>query len=95
MGKPENPQSVFVGMALDMSWRLAAVVLVPIVGGYELDSHFGTTPLITVAGFVVAIAGAGLVMWRTLQVANKMPAPKAAAVSPTPVAPKQGQEKQS
>ncbi len=72
-------------MALDMSWRLAAVVLVPIIGGYELDSHFGTTPLITVCGFVIAMVGAGLVMWRTMQAANNMPAPKAVT--------KPGQEK--
>ncbi len=87
VGKPENPQSVFVGMALDMSWRLAAAVLVPIIGGYELDSHFGTTPLITVFGFVIAMVGAGLVMWRTMQTANKVPVPKA-----TSVAPKQSKE---
>ena len=87
VGKPENPQSVFVGMALDMSWRLAAVVLVPIIGGYELDSHLGTTPLITVVGFIIAMVGAGLVMWRTVQTANKLPVPKA-----TSVAPKQSKE---
>lgn len=95
VGKPENPKSVFAGMAMDMSWRLALAVLVPIVGGYELDSRLGTTPLITVAGFVIAMAAAGLVMWRTLQVANRMPVPKAnpaSSIAPKPVAP-EGQEK--
>lgn len=78
-------------MALDMSWRLAAAVLVPIIGGYELDSRLGTTPFITVTGFVVAIAGAALVMRRTSQVAGRMPVPKAATVAPTEAK----QEKQS
>jgi F0F1-type ATP synthase assembly protein I len=82
VGKPEDPQSVFVGMALDMSWRLAAAVLVPIIGGFELDSHLGTTPLLTVVGFVVAIAAAVLVMRQTLQAANKLPVPKAKSVAP-------------
>ena len=68
---------------MDMSWRLAAAVLIPIVGGYELDSRLGTTPYITVLGFLVAIAATGLVMWRTTQTANRIPVPKAASVSPT------------
>ena len=83
VGKPENPQSVFVGMALDMSWRLAVAVLLPIIGGYELDSRLGTTPLITIVGFVIAMVAAGLVMRRTMQAANNMPVPKATSVAPT------------
>lgn len=82
VGKPENPQSVFVGMALDMSWRLAIAVLVPIIGGFELDSHIGTTPLLTVVGFIIAMIGFGLVLWRTTQVANEIPAHKAVSVTP-------------
>jgi F0F1-type ATP synthase assembly protein I len=82
-GKPENPQSIFVIMALDMSWRLAIAVLVPIVGGFELDSHLGTTPLLTVLGFVLAMIGFGLVIWRTTQVANNLPAQKTISVAPT------------
>jgi F0F1-type ATP synthase assembly protein I len=76
VGKPENPTSVFTGMALDMSWKLAIVVLVPIIGGYEIDSRTGTTPLITILGFVLAMVGVGYVMWQTLQSANKATAPK-------------------
>lgn len=99
VGKAENPQSVFTGMALDMSWRLALVVLIPIIGGYELDSKLGTTPLLTILGFLLAMAGSGLVMWRTLQVANDKPVPKpkgTAQASPAvTVAPKPKQEKPS
>jgi F0F1-type ATP synthase assembly protein I len=93
VGKPENPKSVFAAMAMDMSWRLALAVLVPIIGGYQLDSRLGTTPMITLLGFVVAMAAAGLVMWRTMQVANKMPVPRAGSVTPAPIAPNQSQEK--
>ena len=73
VGKPESPQSVFVVMALDMGWRLAIVVLVPVVGGFELDTHLGTTPLLTVIGFILAMVGSGFVMWQTLQTANSRP----------------------
>lgn len=77
VGKPEEAKSVFVGMALDMSWRLALVVLIPIIGGFELDSKLGTTPLLTVVGFMLAMVGFGLVLWRTTQVADQMPVPAA------------------
>ncbi len=85
VGKPETPQSVFVGMALDMSWRLALVVLIPIIGSYELDSRLGTTPLVTIVGFVIAMVGFGLVLWRTTQVASQTPTPKARSVNPTEI----------
>ncbi|HVX58466.1 MAG TPA: AtpZ/AtpI family protein [Candidatus Saccharimonadales bacterium] len=91
VGKPENPQSVFVAMALDMSWRLAIAVLVPIIGGFELDSHIGTTPLLTVVGFIIAMIGFGLVLWRTSQVANSLPVSKPVSVTPN----SNSQEKQS
>ncbi|MEK7594911.1 MAG: AtpZ/AtpI family protein [Patescibacteria group bacterium] len=73
--KSGNPTSVFIGAALDMSWRLAVVVLVPIIGGFELDKALDMTPLLTIVGFLIAMVGMGLVMWRTLQEANKLPVP--------------------
>jgi F0F1-type ATP synthase assembly protein I len=76
VGKPENPTSQFTGMALDMSWKLAIVVLVPIIGGYEIDSHAGTTPVVTIIGFLLAMLGVGYVMWQTLQSANRANLPK-------------------
>lgn len=72
VGKSDNPTSVFVGMALDMSWRLAIAVLVPIIGGYELDKTFKTGPFLLIVGFVLAMVGMGLVMWQTLQAANSL-----------------------
>lgn len=66
--------SLFISMALDMSWRLALVVLIPIVGGFKLDSALDTTPVLTIVGFVVAMVGMGLVFWYTLQKANALTA---------------------
>ncbi len=79
VGTDRSPSAVFVSMALDMSWRLALVVLVPIVGGFELDKHFKTTPSLTIIGFVVAMAGMGFVLWQALQTANHIPVPKLSA----------------
>jgi F0F1-type ATP synthase assembly protein I len=71
-----NPTSVFISMALDMTWRLAIVVLVPIIGGFKLDEHFRTTPGLTILGFLIAMTGTGLVMWQTLRSANNLPVSK-------------------
>lgn len=49
--------SILVIAALDMSWRLAIVVLAPIIGGFELDKHLGVTPALTMVGFLLAMAG--------------------------------------
>jgi hypothetical protein len=62
--------------ALTMSWQLAVVVLVPIIGGFELDQKLNTLPALTIVGFVVAMAGMGAVVWRQLQIFS--PAPSSA-----------------
>lgn len=66
-------------MALDMSWRLAIAVLVPIIGGVELDKRLKTSPTLTIIGFGLAMIGMGLVLWQTLQSANRLPVPKLTA----------------
>jgi F0F1-type ATP synthase assembly protein I len=70
-----NPRTQFVAAALSMSWQLAIVVLVPIIGGFELDKKLNMLPLLTVVGFLVAMVGMGVVVWRQLQLyAPPMPA---------------------
>lgn len=77
----KSPSGVFVGMALDMSWRLAVVVLVPIIGGFYLDTAFNTSPLLVIIGFVMAMAGMGVVMKQTVEAANEVPV--ATVIKPT------------
>lgn len=50
-------QRFVVAMALSMAWQLALVVIVPIVGGYMLDQHYHKSPILTLAGLVVALVG--------------------------------------
>lgn len=59
--------SAFTSAAIGMSWQLAVVVLVPIVGGYKLDQSVGTLPLLTLVGVVLAIAGSIFVIRRALK----------------------------
>lgn len=62
-----NPRRDFLLAAANMSWQLAIVVLVPIIGGFELDKKLDTLPALTVVGFVLAMTGMALVVWRQLQ----------------------------
>lgn len=62
--------------ALDMSWRLAIAVLVPIIGGFELDQHLGVTPALTIVGFLVAMTGLFVILRRTLATADDRFKPK-------------------
>ena len=64
-------QNMFVAMTLSMSWQLALVVIVPIVGGHFLDEHYHMTPLLTLAGLGVAIIGVFGVLTRTVSEANR------------------------
>lgn len=62
---------ILMAAALDMSWRLALAVLVPIVGGFELDKKLGITPALTIVGFLVAMAGVFVILKRTVASADE------------------------
>jgi F0F1-type ATP synthase assembly protein I len=74
VGGGTNPRAEFLAATLSMSWQLAIVVLVPIIGGFELDRKLHTTPLLTIVGFVLAMVAMGLVVWRQLQIVAPPPA---------------------
>ncbi len=62
----EARRDFFVGV-LNMSWQLAIVVLVPILGGFQLDKTFDTAPLLTLVGFFIAMIGTAGIVWYQLQ----------------------------
>ena len=68
-----SPKREFLVAATNMSWQLAIVVLVPIIGGFELDKKLDTLPALTVVGFFLAMAGMALVVWRQLQLFSPPP----------------------
>lgn len=67
----KNNQRVFIAAVMDMTWQLALVFLIPIIGGYKLDEHFKTSPLWFVIGCILAIAGCFVVMKRILGELNQ------------------------
>ena len=72
-GKQVSVTSLFFSMGIDMSWRLALSVLIPIIGGVEADKHFKTAPLLLIVGFIVATALSVVTIRRTLKLANQLP----------------------
>ncbi|HUD08284.1 MAG TPA: AtpZ/AtpI family protein [Candidatus Saccharimonadales bacterium] len=59
-------RSAFIGSALTMSWQLAITVLVPIIGGHELDIHLKTNPVWTLIGVAVAFIGTLIIIFGVL-----------------------------
>jgi F0F1-type ATP synthase assembly protein I len=74
-----SPGAAFVVMALDMSWRLTLIVLIPILGGFQLDKKLNTSPLFTLVGFVLAMAGTAYVLWWASKKADSLAMPKGGA----------------
>jgi F0F1-type ATP synthase assembly protein I len=73
LGKTKGPRAEFMAAALTMSWQLAIVVLVPIVGGFELDKKLKSAPVLTIVGFFLALAGMSLVVRRQLELFTPPP----------------------
>jgi len=71
-----SQRSVFLNLVVNMTWQLAAVVLVPILVGVKLDKVFGTHDTLTFVGLGLALLGSIAVMWRAMQTANRVPVPK-------------------
>jgi F0F1-type ATP synthase assembly protein I len=57
---------MFLVSVIDMSWRLAIVVLIPVIGGFEFDRRLNTSPWLTIVGFLVAMGGMYVVTKQTL-----------------------------
>jgi hypothetical protein len=65
-------RSSFLAAALSMGWQLAIVVVVPIVGGYELDQYWHKSAIWEVIGFIIAAIGFVGVLRQQLNSLNDM-----------------------
>jgi hypothetical protein len=65
--------------AANMSWQLAVVVILPIAGGAWLDKKFNAGNLWVFVGLAVALLASTAVVWRLVQLANRLPVPKLTA----------------
>lgn len=64
-------KNLFLVMVMDMTWQLALVVLIPIIGGFYLDKFFHTAPGLLIVGFLVAALGVVMVMLHIVKEANR------------------------
>jgi len=72
----KSPTNVFITAALDMSWRLAIVVVVPIIGGNALDQRWHTSPALLILGFLLAGGGTAIVLKQVLNQYSPVTPPK-------------------
>ncbi len=68
--KEVTPGNQFIGASLNMLWKLAIVVLIPIVGGYKLDVKYNNLPDWTITGFIIAMILTTLVIKKTMDEFN-------------------------
>lgn len=79
-GRYTSARRNFVVFAANMGWQLAVVVLLPVIGGAQLDKHLGDGGhLWLFVGLGVALVASTAVVWRTVQLANRLPVPKLTA----------------
>lgn len=71
----------FISVAMNMGWQLALTILIPVFVGVKLDDYFHSTPSYTLAALVIAIGGAVVVVWKTLDQVKKEQAANPSYVS--------------
>lgn len=64
----------FFGATLNLSWRLALTVLIPIFIGLKIDDKFNTKPSFVLLGFMIAVAGSCYTIWTTVNEVNQLQA---------------------
>lgn len=64
-------RSLFIVLAINMTWQLAIAVLLPLLGGYYLDQRLGTEPWLLIAGSVLAALGVVGVLVNIVRLANR------------------------
>lgn len=60
-------RSQFFSATLGMGWRLALTVLIPLVAGIQLDKRYNSSPSLTLAGLMIAVAGGAVAVWKSVQ----------------------------
>lgn len=67
-----DARQLFIASTLNLSWRLALSVLIPLIGGIQLDKKYDTEPLMTLLGLLVAFVLGSLAVWATVKEVNEL-----------------------
>ena len=60
-------KSRFFSATLNMGWRLALTVLIPLIGGVKIDQRFDSSPSYTLVGLMLAATGGTIAVWKSVQ----------------------------
>lgn len=63
----DRSQRLFMSTMLNMSWQIAVIVLLFVIGGYKLDAQNQTAPRLTLIGLLIAVIGSGLIVWKAVR----------------------------
>jgi F0F1-type ATP synthase assembly protein I len=67
-------RSQFVGATINLSWRLALTVIIPVLIGVKLDDKFNTSPSFVLTSLMLATVGACVAIWSTVKEINQLQA---------------------
>jgi hypothetical protein len=68
---PEQHDLRAIGVATGLGCSIVAALILCIGGGVFLDSRFGTSPVLTLAGVALGLAAAGYQLWELVKLGSK------------------------
>ena len=69
--RPGKSEGTGILLSLRLAWNLGFIIAVPVAvfgfGGAYLDKHLGTSPILVISGFVLAIVLSGVGVYRKVK----------------------------
>ena len=69
-----DARQLFFSEVIGLSWKLAFTVLIPLIGGIQLDKKFNTEPLLTLSGLTLAFIFGSMAVWVSVKRVNELQA---------------------
>lgn len=66
-----NAKQQFIGATVNMGWRLAVTVVIPIVIGVKADERFNSSPSYTLTGLIIAATAGCVAVWSSVKEVNR------------------------
>jgi F0F1-type ATP synthase assembly protein I len=70
-------RSQIIALTVNMGWRMAIAVIIPVFIGVKLDQKYDTSPSWTITAFFLAIAASAMIVARTVREVTDMQAGEA------------------
>lgn len=69
-----DAKQLFITEVFGLSWRLAIAVLLPLIGGIQLDKRYDSEPILTLIGLVIAFILGSITVWTAVKKVNELQA---------------------